>query len=104
MLCKLVRMQRYLTVYILECSDGSFYTGLTNDIDRRLFEHQKGLNTESYTFNRRPVKLVFQEEFEDFDHAYDFERQIKGWRRDKKLALIEGQWDSLKDLAKRSKG
>ena len=97
-------MQRYLTVYILECSDGSFYTGLTNDIDRRLFEHQKGLNTESYTFNRRPVKLVFQEEFEDFDHAYDFERQIKGWRRDKKLALIEGQWDSLKDLAKRSKG
>jgi len=92
-------MEKYST-YILQCSDGSYYVGVTNDIDRRLYEHQEGHNTKAYTFRRRPVKLVFCEHFHDINQAIDFEKQIKGWRRAKKEALINGQWDKLPELSK----
>ena len=91
------------TVYILECSDGSFYVGVTNDIEQRVFEHQNGTNIKSYTFPRRPVKLVFTEHFADPSDAISFEKQIKGWRRAKKIALINQKWDQLPDLSKRYK-
>ncbi|MBR10568.1 MAG: hypothetical protein CMP48_23155 [Rickettsiales bacterium] len=89
------------TVYILECSDKSYYVGVTNDIEHRLWEHHSGYNSKSYTFSRRPVKLVFQEHFRDINHAISFEKQIKGWRRAKKEALIKGNWDLLPELSKR---
>ena len=91
-------MDKY-TVYILRCIDGSFYTGVTNDIGRRLYEHQSGENPKSYTFKRRPVELVYQEHFHDIDQAIAWEKQVKGWRREKKIALINGDWGKLPDLS-----
>ncbi|WP_115868391.1 GIY-YIG nuclease family protein [Marinoscillum furvescens] len=87
-------------VYILECHNGAYYVGMTNNLERRLSEHHEGLDPKSYTFNRRPVKLVFQEYFQNVNHAIDFEKQIKGWRREKKEALIARNWDLLPELAK----
>ncbi|MBN2173085.1 MAG: GIY-YIG nuclease family protein [Bacteroidales bacterium] len=68
-----------LYVYILECSDGSFYTGITNNLERRVAEHNDGDNPKSYTFTRRPLKLVYYEDHSDPYFAHDRERQIKGW-------------------------
>jgi len=86
-------------VYILKCSDGSFYTGVTNNVDRRLREHQEGVNFTCYTFKKRPVKLVFYNAFNDVNQAIAFEKQVKGWSRKKKMALIDGNWAELKRLA-----
>ncbi|MXV51527.1 GIY-YIG nuclease family protein [Pedobacter sp. HMF7647] len=91
------------TVYILRCNDGQFYTGITNDIERRLQEHQTGYNPKAYTFKRRPVELVFTEHFNDPVSAIAFEKQLKGWRRQKKEALIRGDWASLPELSERYK-
>ena len=86
-------------VYILKCSDNSYYTGITNNIDRRLNEHTCGLNKECYTFNKRPLDLVFCTEFNDVNQAIAFEKQVKGWSRKKKEALMNSDWDTLKILA-----
>ncbi len=86
-------------VYILECSDHSFYTGVTNDIGRRVEEHQSGENKEAYTYSRRPVKLVYSEFFIDPTDAINFEKQIKGWTRKKKIALINGDFKELVRLS-----
>ena len=88
-------MMKYYYVYILKCSDGSYYTGVTNDIERRLDEHRIGINKASYTYSRRPVNLVYHEYFMDINEAIDFEKQIKGWSRAKKEALIKGDWDEI---------
>ncbi len=88
------------TVYILKCADNAYYTGITNDIDRRLWEHQSGYDPKAYTFNRRPVELVFYEHFPDVNQAITFEKQIKGWRRVKKEALINQRWDLLPELSR----
>ena len=90
-------------VYILLCNDGSYYTGITNDIEKRLIEHQSGLNSGSYTYKRRPVKLVFNELFPDVNQEIAFEKQVKGWRRAKKEAIINGDWHLLSQLAKTAK-
>jgi predicted GIY-YIG superfamily endonuclease len=82
-------------VYILLCSDGSYYTGSTSDIQRRLFEHQEGLSPIAYTFQRRPVKLVWSEEVANLDEALLHEHQIKGWSRAKKEALIRGDFQAI---------
>jgi putative endonuclease len=87
-------------VYILLCSDNSYYTGITNDVERRLYEHANGLDKTSYTFTRRPIKLIFTEYFQDVNHAIDFEKQVKGWSRKKKQAIINGDWRLLPELAK----
>jgi putative endonuclease len=92
-------MNQYF-VYILLCSDNSYYTGVTNDIDRRLYEHESGTDRKAYTFKRRPVKLVFQEVFNDVNQAIAFEKQVKGWRRAKKEAIINGDWDVLPELSR----
>ena len=90
-------MKGYL--YILLCVDGSFYTGSTNDLERRLKEHQAGEGA-NHTRKRLPVELVYWEEYPRIDLAYDREQQIKGWSRDKKIALIEGRNEDLPELAK----
>ena len=89
----------HMTVYILRCSDGSYYVGVTNDIDRRVWEHRTGADSKSYTFRRRPVTLVFVEHFPDAVQAIEFEKQVKGWRREKKEALINRQWEKLPELS-----
>ena len=86
-------------VYILKCSDGSFYTGITNNIELRLQQHQSGIQKNSYTYNKRPVQLEFCEEFGDVLQAISFEKKIKGWTRAKKSALIAGDVDMLQVLA-----
>jgi putative endonuclease len=87
-------------VYILKCSDNSYYTGMTSDLDGRIYEHEHGL-LKGYTSKRRPVKLVWHEEFYDVWDAIGAERQIKGWRREKKEALINGRYDLLPKLSER---
>ncbi|MGY8915279.1 MAG: GIY-YIG nuclease family protein [Flavobacteriales bacterium] len=86
-------------VYILLCSDGFTYTGITNDVARRLIEHQNGKNKPSFTFNRRPVQLIFQQEFNDVNQAIYFEKKLKKWSTIKKLALANGEFDLLQILA-----
>lgn len=87
-------------VYILLCSDGSYYTGCTDNIYRRLFEHQEGLSPTAYTFQRRPVKLVWSEEIPTLDDALLHEHQIKGWSRAKKEALIRGDFVAIHEIVK----
>lgn len=91
-------MKHYF-VYLLECSDKSIYVGLTNSIDRRLKEHQLGLNDECYTYSRRPVKLIFSQGFIQFKQAMLFEKKIKKWSRKKKLALANENYDELRRLS-----
>jgi putative endonuclease len=90
-------------VYILECADGSFYVGSTVDLDRRLGEHQAGEGA-AYTKRRgrRPVKLVWSEDFDRIDEAFAFEKMVQGWNRKKRIALIERRWDDLLALASRA--
>ena len=92
------RMKSYY-VYILLCSDGRTYTGITDNISRRLYEHNEGLNREAFTYKRRPVQLVFQQEFTEVLQAIYFEKKIKKWSAKKKLALAEGDFDLLQILA-----
>ena len=92
-------MNRYY-VYIVRCKDGSYYTGVTNDIERRINEHNSDDSAISYTSTRRPVELVFFEEFNDIMQAIELEKQIKGWSRKKKEAFISQNWDELKLLSK----
>jgi len=85
-------------VYILECSDGSFYTGSTIDIEKRLIEHQEGKGS-NHTKKRLPVALVYLEKFTSIKEAFNREKQIQGWSRNKKIALIEKNFDLLPKLA-----
>jgi len=87
-------------VYILKCIDGSYYTGSTSNLEKRLSEHQQGA-IPGYTNKRRPVKLVFSDYFEEVYDTISPERQIKGWTRAKKEALIKGDFELLKILAKK---
>lgn len=88
-------------MYILECSDGSFYTGSTNDLERRLSEHQSGKGA-NHTARNLPVQLVYCEEYPRIDLAFYREKQVQKWRRDKKIALIAGEHVDLPALAKAS--
>lgn len=91
-------MTKKYWIYILQCSDDSYYTGMTSDLDGRLVEHQYG-KYDGYTSSRLPVTLVFSEEFIDPILAASFEKQIKGWTRKKKAALIRRDLDMLHLLA-----
>ena len=97
---EIVDMSYY--VYILLCSDGSYYTGLTEDLEIRLAQHQMG-ELPGYTKSRRPVRLVFSDEFSSMDDAIGRERQIKRWSRAKKEALIAGDWEGLAELSRSRK-
>ncbi len=82
-------------VYILECSDGSYYVGCTTAIEQRIAQHQSG-KFRGYTFKRRPVILLWCQEFADIEQAILCERKLKGWSRVKKEALIRADWDDVK--------
>jgi len=85
-------------MYILECVDGSFYTGSTRDLPRRLWQHENGMGAR-HTSKRLPVRLVYAEEFDHVADAFYREKQVQGWGRAKKIALMEGDWDKLRILA-----
>lgn len=86
-------------VYILECADGSFYVGSTRNLERRIYQHQNRKGAK-HTIRFFPVRLVYFEKFCRIKSAFIRERQIKGWRREKKLALINGFENELIRLAK----
>jgi len=86
-------------VYIIECSDGLLYTGITNNINRRFEEHQNGLNKSAFTYKRRPLSLIFQQEFNDVQQAIYFEKKIKNWCAKKKLALANNNFNMLQILS-----
>ena len=90
-------------VYLLRRSDGSYYVWHTNDLEHRLAAHERGA-IEGYTLSRRPVELVFSNQFSTMLEAFHRERQIKGWSRARKEALIKGDWDGLVELSDRSSG
>ena len=81
-------------MYILKCSDGSYYTGSTIDIEKRMVEHNDG-RAANYTRKRLPIELVYLEEYLEVSAAFVREKQVQGWSRKKKEALIKGQLDSL---------
>ncbi|WP_367998101.1 GIY-YIG nuclease family protein [Zobellia galactanivorans] len=85
-------------IYILECADGSYYTGSTNNLDLRLQQHQNGEGA-NHTKKRLPVKLVYFEEFQRIDEAFYREKQVQGWSRKKKEALINGFHEKLPELS-----
>jgi len=84
--------------YLLRCHDGSYYVGHTDDLDVRMSQHAEALD--GYIATRKPVELIWYDEFESRYLALAFERQIKGWSRAKKEALIRGDWDAIRLLAK----
>ena len=88
-----------LWVYILECADGTLYTGVTNNIERRLWEHQSGLSLKAYTYKRRPVILKYAKSHSHYLTAIAWEKRIKRWSANKKWALITKNWDELKRLS-----
>jgi putative endonuclease len=92
-------MKKQMYVYILKCSDGTYYTGVTNNLKRRLQEHNSGCHY-SYTSARLPVELFYYEEFDKPLIAIEREKQIKGWSRAKKEALKNRDFDKLKILSK----
>ena len=85
-------------MYILECADGSYYTGSTWDLHRRLAEHQAGVGA-NHTATRRPVTLVYCERYDRVEDAFRREKQVQGWSRKKKQALMAGDSDQLHRLA-----
>lgn len=90
-------------MYILECADRSLYVGSTIDLKRRLAQHSNGEGA-LYTQNRLPVRLLYFEEFDRVEAAYRREKQVQGWGRAKRLALVHGRLDSLPSLAKKNFG
>ena len=88
-------------VYILKCSDETYYTGITSNLIKRIIEHNSGKHIDSYTYNRRPIKLMYYAEFTNVDLAISTEKQIKKWSRVKKEALIKNEFEKLPNLAKK---
>jgi len=93
---------KFSYVYILKCSDDSYYVGVTSNLESRLDKHHTGFYKGSYTSRRRPLELLFYCEFTDINIAIDTEKQIKKWSRAKKEALINGDFDALVNLAKKN--
>ncbi|MFY9665948.1 MAG: GIY-YIG nuclease family protein [Candidatus Cybelea sp.] len=86
-------------VYMLLCADGSFYVGITNNLERRVGEHVVGLDPRCYTFKRRPLELVYSSDFCSVNDAIAWEKHLKGWSRAKKTALIASDWNRIHQLA-----
>ena len=87
--------------YMLRCSDGSYYVGHSDELDARISAHQLG-SIPGYTHKRLPVQLVWYQDFPTREEALAAERQIKGWSRAKKEALIKGDWETISRLASRA--
>ena len=86
-------------VYIVLCSDASYYTGVTNNLDLRIGQHNDGADRFCYTYLRRPVRLAYATEFNNPTDAIAWEKKIKGWSRGKKDALVRGDWCYITKLA-----
>ena len=84
--------------YILRCSDGSYYTGSTKNLEQRLWQHQNAQGA-NYTKVRLPIKLIYSEYYERVDEAFAREKQIQKWSRKKKEALIVGNFEKLRCLS-----
>lgn len=96
--CDLARPEKVaFWVYVLKCSDGSYYTGHTDNIEKRMNDHHMRL-IEGYTAARHPVELVFSQDFPTREEALALERQIKAWSRAKKEAMIRGDWSEVSRL------
>ena len=93
-------MAKPFFTYMLECSDASYYTGHTDDLLKRFAQHQAGIGC-AYTAFRRPVELVWHQEFRTRDEAKVAEAMVKSWSRGKKKALISGDFDLISLLAKK---
>ncbi len=87
-------MRKYF-VYMLRCFDGAFYVGVTNNVERRFFEHCQGINPDCYTFTRRPLLVEYVGEFERINDAIDFEKKLKSWSHKKKRAFAQKKWSDL---------
>jgi putative endonuclease len=87
-------------MYMVRCADDSFYIGHTDNLPARVAAHEQGAIQSCYTFTRRPVTLVFSQDFPTRVEALAMERRVKGWSRAKKTALIEGDWAKISRLAK----
>jgi putative endonuclease len=87
-------MENYF-VYMLLCADNSFYVGITNDPNRRFAEHNLGADRDCYTYERRPVRLVHCSGFHEVLDAIRWEKQLKGWSRAKKRALMSDDWRAI---------
>ena len=87
-------------VYLLECSDGSYYVGVTNDLTRRTYEHQEGIDTECYTYTKRPVILKYYLIYDYINDAINAEKRIKRWSRAKKEAFFKKDWKTMHAKAK----
>jgi predicted GIY-YIG superfamily endonuclease len=86
-------------VYILRCGDGSYYTGQTDDLECRISQHHTG-EFGGYTATRKPLELIFHQDFVTREEAREAETQIKGWSRRKKEALMRGDWESITRFAR----
>jgi putative endonuclease len=89
----------FLYVYLLKCSDGTYYTGVTNNLERRLQEHNSGYKSDSYTYTRRPIELVWSHRISGNMEAIAFEKRLKKWSKAKKEALINGDYEILPKLS-----
>ena len=92
-----------IAMYILECGDGTYYVGSARDLDARVAQHMTGLGG-AYTRKRQPVRLAHFEEFTRIDEAWQREKQVQGWSRAKRKALIEGRFDDLPALSRTARG
>ena len=92
-------MKKQFYTYILLCSDDSYYVGITNNIIRRISEHNSDRYPRSYCYNRRPVQIVYTKVFDRPMPAIRFEKQLKKWSRRKKQALIQGNFEMLHELS-----
>jgi putative endonuclease len=88
-------------VYIVECSDLTYYVGSTWNLELRIYQHNSDRDGAAYTRVRRPVRLVWSAWFDSIAEAFAFEKRVQGWRREKRVALIEGRFDDLPGLASR---
>lgn len=90
-------MERYF-VYVLLCADDSLYVGVTNDVEGRVWQHNAGDDPDSYTYERRPAQLVHCSGFSSIFDAIRWEKQLKGWSRAKKRALIQNDWQRVHQI------
>jgi predicted GIY-YIG superfamily endonuclease len=85
---------------MLRCRDGSYYIGVTSEIEVRVAKHALGVDPDAYTFRRRPVTVVYSEVFSTPDEAIYVEKRLKGWSRAKKAALVRGDWNVIGELSR----
>ena len=95
-----MKLSHQYWVYIVECKDGKYYTGITSNLEQRIAQHNVGFFPRCFTYMRRPVVLRFSRHFTDVRNAIDMEKQLKGWSRKKKEALFRGDFEEIQKLAR----